>query len=76
MNTEYADNATSYPAMTDVIEGFYVTAPVAEIIDPNNIGTTPASDLGIQRITVSVYKGINPGGELVFTLVGYKVKPW
>lgn len=50
----------------------YFIAVIAQRLDPLNDGT--GNDDGIQKITVNVYKGQDAGGQLLITLVGYKVK--
>jgi prepilin-type N-terminal cleavage/methylation domain-containing protein len=75
MSESYTDDASSYPAMPGTLPtGYFVDTPVAVPIDPDNIGSTPDNDLGIQKITVNVYKGSSNTGTLLLTLVGYKLK--
>jgi prepilin-type N-terminal cleavage/methylation domain-containing protein len=76
MSSNYTDNATSYSVMTGIPSGYYVPAPIAIKIDPNNIGTTPVNDLGIQRVTINIYKGNSVNGDPLITLMGYKLKKW
>jgi prepilin-type N-terminal cleavage/methylation domain-containing protein len=51
--------------------GYFISS-VAERMDPKVDGT--ATDDGIQRITIRVYKGVDTGGLMLSEFIGYKVK--
>jgi prepilin-type N-terminal cleavage/methylation domain-containing protein len=55
----------------EIPEGYYVAPPSAIRINPSGGATTP--DTGIQQVTVRVYRGIDAGGRLLITVIGYKV---
>jgi prepilin-type N-terminal cleavage/methylation domain-containing protein len=67
---DYDNNPPQYQSakLTDIPTGYDITITAARL---NPKGDDPTNDDGVQEITVTV----THGGETVFTLVGYKVKP-
>jgi prepilin-type N-terminal cleavage/methylation domain-containing protein len=68
---DYKETNPPVYQMTTAPSGYYISG-LAERMDPKGDGT--ATDDGIQRITIRVYKGADTNGPLLMEFVGYKVK--
>jgi prepilin-type N-terminal cleavage/methylation domain-containing protein len=61
-----------YQKITGIPSGYFIGLAAARL-DPKNDGL--GNDDGMQKITVTVYKGGDASGKLLLTVEGYKVKP-